>query len=697
LAESIFSEAARAHVLATSREALRAVGEWVYRLGPMPLPALADDITAAAAGGFPGIQLFVQRARAALPGFELSDALAPAVVGICRRLDGIPLAIELAAARVALLGVRGLATQVQDRLHLLGGLRRDGPRRHRTIETLLDWSYHLLSTAEQVVLRRLSVFRGSFTLGSATFVAADGEAQRALVTEALLDLVTKSLVSGVEHGEATEYRLLETTRAYAAAKLLADPDQVETRRRHALHMRALLLEADVAWERMTRQEWRTAYTRWVDDVRAALDWAFSSEQGEALGLELTSLSLTLADQTSLMTDFAERAFRALEVLRRTPDPPPILAMRLGTLPAYLSAHQNAHLQALARTQDFLGALDLAEGIGEPKYQAGPLTALWVNEFQHGRYSHAMRWSQRLHEVAGDSKDPILALIAKRTAAQTHHFLGQHDAARRLAEDVLGSSALRIPLAYFPSAVDLRVSMRIVLARVLWMQGRAESAADMVEECLQFAQSDTPPASCQALALAAVPVAMWCGDWTLAGRRLDQLRDHLEAYPFAYWQPWYEAFAAVHERQENDGEPSPRPDSVSAPVSDMLGDHLPTFDARTLSGTTLARVRAGEAGWCAPEVLGAHAETLRRGGSVLASEAAKLFREALAIARAQGALAWELRAAMRLATLWKDEGRARSAHALLSTVRRRFVETRMGTDLITADSLLRELARAPGSR
>jgi predicted ATPase len=693
LVEAIFSEATRVHVLATSREPLRALGEWVYRLGPMLLPARADHITATDAEKSPGVQLFVERARAVQGDFELHDSLAPTVVAICKRLDGIPLAIELAAARVPLLGLQGLAAQVEDRLLLLGGLRRDSPRRHRTIETLLDWSYDLLPAVERTVLRRLAVFRGTFMLSSVSHVAADGQLEPAVASEALLNLVTKSLVTRAENSGVPEYRLLDVTRAYLVAKLAADPEQTATKRRHAVYMRDLLVEADGAWDHMTRQEWRFTYDRWVNDVRAAWDWAFSDEQGEWLGLELTSLSVTLADQTSLMTDFAGRAHRALVVLGRLQRPPRLLAMRFGTVAAYLSVNQNENPHAPLHTSRLLGAIALAQTSGEVKYQAGPLTALWVNEFQLGRYAQAMHWTQRMRDVARASDDPILALIANRTAAQTNHFMGRHGLARQLALDVLANGSMKIPIAYLPSAVDLRVSMRIVLARVLWIQGMSESASIIVEECLQFAQADTPPALCQTLAMAAVPIAMWGGDWALARHRLDQLRDHLATYPFAYWNRWYHAFDAVHGWRTGANDRSIGPTPISATVSSMLDDHLPTLDVFHSSAAALVRVRGGEAGWCAPEVLRVQAESVLRGGSDSGvTEATGLLQEALTTAKAQGALAWELRAAMSLADLWKGQGQPQSAHEVLADVRARFVEHGMGTDLARADALLTELTQ-----
>lgn len=692
LVDAVTAAAARVHVLATSREPLRAAGEWVQRLGPLPLPAADGGTSAAEALGFSGIQLFVERARAACDGFELCDACVATVVETCRRLDGVPLALELAAARVGLLGVDGLAAQVRERMLQLGGRRRDAPQRHRTLESLVGWSYELLSPIEQCVMQRLSVFRGGFTMAAALQVACDADVDPARATEVVLDLVAKSLLARADAGGEPAYRLLDITRAFMAARLAADPEQAAARRRHAQCVRALLAQAEVDWDRMTRPEWRAAYDRWVNDVRAALDWAFADPQTEEFGLELISMSMTLADQTSLMSDFAQRVEHSLDMMRRLPRQPLLIAARLNTLPAYFGVmHDPQRRSSLQSTS--LGALELAQTAGTAKHQSGPLTALWVDELQLGRYAQALGWSHRMRGLAQASDDPVLGFIARRTEAQSQHFLGHQDVAQRLAEDVLADGTIRIPIAYAPSPIDPRVSMRIVLARVLWLRGRSASASGMVDECLAMAEADTPTALCQALALAAVPVALWCGEWPLARQRLERLRAHLQAHPIGYWNPWCDAMDAAHRRRTQAGEPAGL-DWDAETASELLRDHLVTFDPGLLQPATLARARLGEAGWCTPEVLRVHGEALRHGGSPLAaSEAAELLQEARVLARTQASLAWELRAAMSLADLWRAEGRSAAAHALVLDVRSRYVETGPNPDLASADARLEDLARA----
>lgn len=213
LAESLLKGAAGVHVLTTSREPLNAEGEWVHRLGSLETPPESGDLTAAQVLTFPAIQLFVQRAMAVSDSFAISDGDAPILRDLCRRLDGMPLAIELAAARVDALGVHGLAARLDDSLQLLTRGRRTAVPRHRTLRAMLDWSFEYLPRTEQAVLRRLAAFKADFTMESAAAVASEGEIGSPEVIENVMSLATKSLLSTDASGEVIRYRLLETTRA----------------------------------------------------------------------------------------------------------------------------------------------------------------------------------------------------------------------------------------------------------------------------------------------------------------------------------------------------------------------------------------------------------------------------------------------------------------------------------------------------
>jgi predicted ATPase/DNA-binding winged helix-turn-helix (wHTH) protein len=218
-AAAMLNEAPDVHILATSREPLRAEREHVHRLSPLESPSPSRRLTAAEAISFPAVQLFVECASASLGEFKLSDADAPTIATICRKLDGIPLAIEIAASRVHACGIGGLAARLEDGLGLLTSGRRTAQPRHQTMSATLDWSYGLLTEAEQTVLRRLAIFDGEFTLHAAAAVVADKEYPENKAIELTAELVTKSLIAADASDHEPRLRLLETTRAYALGKL----------------------------------------------------------------------------------------------------------------------------------------------------------------------------------------------------------------------------------------------------------------------------------------------------------------------------------------------------------------------------------------------------------------------------------------------------------------------------------------------
>jgi predicted ATPase len=221
LAESIFAQAGDISILATSREALRVEGEHVHRLAPLGCPPLDDSLTAEQALAFPAAQLFVDRVRATSDQFALQDMDAPVVARICNKLDGIPLAIELAGGRVEAHGVEGVDALLDSRLSLLWQGRRTAPPRHQTLNATFDWSYDLLTEPERMVLLRLWNLAGGFNLGEAQVAARDAAKDLSEIAEIIASLVAKSMVMSHTHGERQHYRLLDTTRAYLHGKVAA--------------------------------------------------------------------------------------------------------------------------------------------------------------------------------------------------------------------------------------------------------------------------------------------------------------------------------------------------------------------------------------------------------------------------------------------------------------------------------------------
>ena len=245
LAERIVREAPELHILATSRESFRTEGERVYRLFPLDCPPHRDGLSMADILAYPASQLFVERIAESLSEFELSEEDAPLVAEICRRLDGIALAIELAAGRVNAYGIAGTASLLDSRFSLLWRGRRTAIPRHQTLSAAISWSYDLLPSAESATLRGLSVFVGPFTLEAALAVASCQGISEAEAVEAISNLLSKSLIATSPAERRLRYRLLDTTRAFAGDKLLESGEAARAARAHAAYFRDFLHDISI--------------------------------------------------------------------------------------------------------------------------------------------------------------------------------------------------------------------------------------------------------------------------------------------------------------------------------------------------------------------------------------------------------------------------------------------------------------------
>jgi predicted ATPase len=371
MVETLLRATPRVSLLATSREPLRISGEYVYRVPPLDVPAednpdLEDVFT------YGAVRLFVARAHAADPRYVAEGRVAAATAAICRRLDGIPLAIELAATRTVAFGVAGVAARLNDRFRLLTGGSRTLPR-HQTMRATLDWSYELLSDSERVVLRRLGVFVGAFTLDAASTVAASADLPASAVTDAVADLVGKSLVSTDIGGTSLQYRLLETTRAYAREKLIESAELDRVALGHAECYRDLFQRAEAEFETRATAEWLAAYRPHLDDLRAALDWAFSPSGGDVgVGVALTAAAVPLWTHLSLLSECRARVEQAIASLgSRVPsDPRRDLRLYLALGHAFLHTRASG---AADMNAAFTKALELAEIVDDTRYRLG---AIW---------------------------------------------------------------------------------------------------------------------------------------------------------------------------------------------------------------------------------------------------------------------------------------------------------------------------------
>ena len=286
LAVEVRSRAPDVQILATSREPLRAAGEHVYRPPALKCPPTSTPLTAVEALRFSAVELFVQRTAAMLGRFELGDQDAPIVADICRKLDGLPMAIEFAAARVDAFGLRALAAHLPDRLQLLTRGRRPTLPRHHSLRAALDWSHELLPQAERVVLRRLAVFAGGFPLEAASVVAASAEITGPEVVDCVANLVANSLIAADVAGEAPCYRLLGTTRAYAFEKLTDSGELEQVERCHAEHLQDLVQRNKSGWDSPAANDQLAGCGSRIDRLRQ--DWASSLSRNTLIGAPLTA-------------------------------------------------------------------------------------------------------------------------------------------------------------------------------------------------------------------------------------------------------------------------------------------------------------------------------------------------------------------------------------------------------------------------
>jgi predicted ATPase len=650
------------------------------------------------------VQLFVERVTAIVEDFALSDANAPAVVQICRRLDGLPLAIEFAAPGVSVLGIEGLAARLEDSLPLLGAPRRAAMPRHRTMRAVVDWSYGLLSDDEQLFFRALGIFAGGFTVEAAAAVVLDTAKTRIGAIDRLGDLVAKSLVVADVSGAKSRFRLLDTTRAYAIEKLDVSGERERLARRHAEFYRDLFERAERQAPARPTGEWLADYAREIDNMRAALDWAFSPGGDGSIGVALTAAAAPLWMRLSLLEECRSRAKQALGALGTGGTRDRREEMRLH---AALGASTS---KASEMGAAFTKALEIAESLGDTEYQLRALRGLYFYYAASSPYRVAAPFAQRFHDLAMSGSDLNDQLLGERIMGVAKHFVGDQISARRHLEQVLahyapsdhGRDVIRFQdIVRF--GTDLRVSARVFLARVLWLQGFADQAVRTAETSVEEAQANGHAMSlCYALALAACPIALWVGNLAAAARYTGMLVDHSRKHSLPLWSDLGTTLQRVVVLKGGDFEAGLRPlpaglDEIAEPNFQFLIFLSELAEALAHAGRIAeglavleARIAQSEAVYYTPELLRLKGElSLLQGTPAAAETAEDLFRQALNGARRQKSLSWELRAATSLARLLRKQGRRADAIARLKPVYGRFTEGFGTADLIAAKQLLDE--------
>jgi len=709
LAERIFEGAPQAHILATSRESLRVEGEHVYRLSPLASPPDDASLTAARALDFPAVQLFVERAIAKGRRFVLNDADAPVVGEICRRLDGMALAIELAAGRIDVYGVQETMALLNDRFKLLWDGRRTALPRHQTLSATLDWSYDLLSTLERSILCRLSVFVGVVTLEGARAVATGDDIDETQVVTVLVGLVAKSLISADTSVPATRYRLLDTTRAYASAKLSESGEAGDVKRRHASYFLELFERVDGNSFTPLQAKSFAIFADQIGNVRTALEWCFSERGDGLLGVALAAASAPLFLEMSLLTEchrWTERAVAALDDGNRGTRREMDLHAALGLSLMFTRGNNEQVGNSLLR------GLELAERLDDLHSQLRLLERLHLFHVRIGNFREALAFAQRGEGVATEIGDPVLLGQIQVALGISHHLGGDSIAALGYLDSALAQLPLSPQINSLHLGFDYRNRARITLARVLWIRGCPDQAVTFARQSVEEAiRLNHPIKLCMAL-LWAMSVFLWNEDLESAEEYTDRFTAQAEKHALAPYQTI--GLGAK-------GELLVRRGDVEAGIVllrrslEALRAHryglqtaFSTALAEGLSMTgrgdealdtideAIALVEHNEDLFGMPELLRIKADILVSAQPPDPVRAEGLLIQSLEMARQQAALAWELRTATSLARLWVTQGRFGEARDVLAPAYDRFTEGFDSPGLKTARQLLDELRIRTGA-
>src|ERR1700730_1281575 len=707
LAERIVAAAPHVHILATSREALRVEGEHVYRLDALACPPDAPGLTAAAVQQFPATQLFVERAVASGAHLSVSDLEAPIVADICRKLDGVALAIELAARGVETYGLQQTAALLAQRLTLLWQGSRTAPPRHKTLHAALDWSYGLLSELERVVLRRLAVFVGHFTLDAALEVVTSATLDRSAVFGSIDSLVAKSMVATHPIGAMMRYRLLDTTRAYALAIDIHDAEATDLAVRHATYYRKWLEQAGTEWATLSTGVERTPHFAALNNVRAALEWSFGQSGDVGIGIGLATAAAPVFLAMSLLTEcyrWSDRAILALDERSRGGLQETHLQTALGVSLMFTRGGQDAARVALNRS------LAIAEARGGPLDEVRVLGPLSMFYLRTGNFKAALNHANRCSALVRALDDEFAIELARSVLGTALHLTGDLGSARVEFEAVLTRGPHAQPQT---TAIHLGFEGRYlagaVLARTLWLQGHPAQAVERARQTVKDAAAMDHSLTLSIALIWAISVFLWTGDLQSAEEHVDWVISRATSHSLAPYLAVGHGFRGELAVRRGDtprgGETveSSRRALHAAPY-ELLTTPLDISLARGLTAlgqfeegislidNTIRRVEASGDDVYMPELLRMKGSMLLANPQHNGDDAEGYLVQSLELSRAHGSRAWELRTARDLAALWGGQGRGGDARALLLSAFQQFTEGSDTADLKAAERLLSTLSQ-----
>ncbi|CUU19649.1 helix-turn-helix transcriptional regulator [Bradyrhizobium barranii] len=689
------------YILATSRETLRVPGERVFRLCPLDCPPEQPQPTASEVLAYPAARLFAERVSARRGSFSLSDDEAPMVAEICRKLDGIALAIELAAGRAAVFGVGNTVARLGSRIDLLKFGRRTANPRHQTLKATLDWSHDHLSEAERIVLRRVAIFIGPFSLEAACTVAEQEGTDRSEIEGTIANLVNKSLIVAWPSYRQMLYRLLDTTRSYALEKLAASGEHNSMAARHAIHLsRSLEDSRDNLFDLESGRPPGSAIQHYLGDVRAALEWSFGPRGNGSAAIRLAAAASRLFLAKSLFVECRDWMEKAINRIAADCDPRDQMEVHASLALSLMFTAGNSE-----RVRDaFNTALAFAERHDDAYQQLRLLSGLSMYLHRTIDAAGSLEVARRAESIANKTGNPEDAALADSMLGAAYYILADHVRAPKYLERALHRSPASRRFNATQYLFDLRTTSLFNLTRSHWFAGNLDRAADYAERTIEEAErSDHPVALCRALMLT-MPFYFWIDD-------LGQVEPNLSALELTAEKYSLEPFRAVATglrgrylvrvgqtedgmRHLRDGLEKLRILRYEMLVTDFVSELALGLAKQNERAEALALIDgsiATQLGSNRP--LHLPALLLAKGAAFVCREpqqlglAAECFGEAMTLAGQQSALSFELRAGLELARIWIDRGQTRKAHDLIEAIYGRFTEGFETPDLMSARLVL----------
>lgn len=679
LAALLLNEAPDLRILATSREPLLIDGEATIRLAGLEAPPPdRPPATVAEALAYPAIELLAERAAANAQLDEFDDSDVEDLVGISHRLDGIPLAIELAAARVEAVGLPALAKLLDKQFSVLGEGRRTALPRHRTLTATLEWSFGMLSQQERDILVALSVFQGEFTMDAALAVA---QAEPELALKSVADLVTKSLIMVGRRGTAIRYRLLETTRSYCADKLASDARAGDIHRDYAndlIRYLAALRGAGKADPQALIAEFRAI----VADVRNAIDWGLKRADDPRLGVKLVVESSPVWLRLSMLAEYARTIESAIDLL--SDDPRVDDADLIWLAPSLHKAWYNAFGLSDKVQPLLIKAAKAARKYGDIACELDCLWTLFGTRLTEARYAESLDYARQFGAVAATTGDVARLAMAERILAISLWRGGDFSMSMNHGRNALRSKTEIKDHEKFDLVYRQGVASRANMTGLLWLRGQTDAAIALAHEAIALGLSEDLLGLSYGLSQTIIPLAFWIGDLDLAESHAALLIKIATDNDFGHWVKWGRTYRSAAHRLRHATVESD--DAIEQYWSglDGLHRHILATILPDLPGDLDAENGAAPH-WCSAELLRVAGLSLLNAGDGTAARA-KL-QSACDTARRQGGLGWELRAVNSLAMLDIQDGRPADARQRLDDILPRIAEGAGTADVKAAKSLL----------